>query len=463
MRFTVLAHCAFAVCAAVSILAGCGGGSTPVAPSALSNTGVAPPPRRSDADVIYTFQGGADGRTPVAGLLYANGQFYGTAAGDGVNGAGTAFKISPSGTISTLYSFGSFQDDGNNPYSALIAGPGGVLYGDTVNGGPIPCRCGVVYELVPSGSGYTETVIHAFQGGSDGESPVGSLLLDQSGALYGTTPGGGASPACSNPSYAGGCGTVFKLTPSGSGFTESVLYSFQGGNDGAFPRGGVIADGTGALYGTTVYGGGTSASGCASGSGYESGCGTVFKLTPSGSGYTESILYRFQGGADGANPYSALVAGGNGALFGTTYKGGAVGSYTDSHGTVYELVPSGSVYSEHIILYFDRTNAAFPRDENGLYADSNGNLYGTTFNGGSGVSCGTVFKLAPSRSGFKYRELYRFGGTHVYGVQDGCNPAASVAPDSSGTLYGTTNFGGLHRAFDHHHHLGFGTVFKVSP
>jgi uncharacterized repeat protein (TIGR03803 family) len=446
------------------MLAACGGGSSPVAPSAPSNSAAGPPPPRShNGHIIYTFQGGSDGGAPVAGLLYANGQFYGTAARYGSSGyAGTVFKISPSGTESTLYSFGSFQGDGVGPYSALIAGPGGVLYGDTVNGGSNVCNdggCGVVYELVPSGSGYTENLIYSFQGGSDGANPVGSLLLDQSGALYGTTPGGGGSPACSNPSYVGGCGTVFKLTPAGSGFTETTLYRFQGGNDGAFPRGGVIADGTGALYGTTVYGGGTSASGCTSGSGYESGCGTVFKLTPSGSGYTESILHRFQGGTDGEFPESALLAGSNGKLFGATSRGGEVGSYTDSHGTVYELMPSGSGYSERIILDFDHTNAAFPRDEAGLHADSNGNLYGTTYNGGGYKgSCGVVFKLAPSSSGFSYTELYGFRGSREH---DGCNPSGSLTADTSGTLYGTTGDGGF-RKLDGHHR-GLGTIFKMSP
>jgi uncharacterized repeat protein (TIGR03803 family) len=460
MRFRISARYALAVCAALSMLAACGGASAPVAPSVPSNSaGGAPPPRSHNADAIYTFQGGADGGAPVAGLLYENGQFYGTAARYGSAGAGTVFKISPSGTESTLYSFGSFRGDGANPYSGLIPGPGGVLYGDTVNGGPNPCGCGVVYELVPSGSGYTETVIYAFQGGSDGASPVGSLFLDQSGALYGTTPGGGGSPACSNPSYAGGCGTVFKLTPSGSGFAETILYRFQGGNDGAFPRGGVIADGTGALYGTTVYGGGTSASGCTSGSSYETGCGTIYKLTPAASGYTESILHRFQGGTDGEFPESALLAGSNGKFFGMTSRGGEVGSYTDSHGTVYELMPSGSGYSERIILSFDSTNAAFPRDENGLYADSNGNLYGTTYNGGGYKgSCGVVFKLAPSGSGFSYTELYGFRGSRE---RDGCNPAGGLTADSFGSLYGTTNNGGL-RKLDGHHR-GLGTIFKVSP
>jgi uncharacterized repeat protein (TIGR03803 family) len=443
------------------MLAGCGGGSTPVAPIAPSNSaGGAPPPRSHNGDVLYAFQGGADGWYPYAGLLAENGQFYGTTEGGGSSNNGTVFRISPSGTKTILYNFQG-GGDASDPAAGLIAGPGGVLYGDTLaGGGSGACAsgpgCGTVYELVPSGSGYAEKVIYAFQGGSDGAFPGGDLLLDQSGALYGTTLTGGGNAPCSDPpSYTTGCGTVFKLTPSSSGFTESILHSFQDGNDGGNPRAALIADSTGALYGTTQYGG-SSASGCTPPSG-NAGCGTVFKLTPSGSSYTESILYSFQGGTDGAVPRSALHAGKNGTLIGTTNRGGEEGSSTGSHGTVFELVPSGSGYSERIIFSFDSTNAAFPYDENGLYADGNGNLYGTAARGGA--RCGVVFKLAPSGSSFSYKQLHSFSGSRE---DDGCEPLASLTADSSGSLYGTTFFGGP-RKFRRNHRSGFGTIFKISP
>ncbi len=449
MRITISARYALAVCAALSMLAGCGGGSSPAAPSAPSSgTRGAPPPAHGHGHVIYDFRGGADGYKPLAGLLAENGQFYGTTANGGTSNGGTVFQISPTGTKSTLYSFrGSGYGDGFNPFAGVIAGSGGVLYGDTVNGGSPGCNiggCGAVYELVPSGSGYTEKVIYTFQGGNDGEYPFGGLLLDQSGALYGTTVAGGGSPACSNPSYTGGCGTVFKLTPSSSGFTESVLYSFQGGNDGAYPGASLIADGTGALYGTTQYGG----SSCAPPSGGP-GCGTVFKLAPSGSGYSESILYSFLGGYDGAVPRSALFAGHNGALIGTTSRGGA-GSGHSNHGTVYELRPSGSGYSESFLFTFDSADGAFPYDENGLYADSDGNLYGTTALGDK--CCGVVFKLAPSGSGYTESRYYVF----PTGRHGGLQPLGSLVADSSGALYGTTRYGGRG-------HKNYGTVFKISP
>ncbi|MBV8343567.1 MAG: hypothetical protein JO190_01065 [Candidatus Eremiobacteraeota bacterium] len=461
MRNLISARYAFVGCAAFSILAGCGGSSS-VGPSVLSGGSGVAPTRSHNYQVLYRFQGGRDGYYPVAGLLAENGQFFGTTDGGGGFGNGTAFKISPSGTKNIIYNFQGYPADGIAPEAGLTAGPNGVLYGATLfGGGTGVCAsgpgCGIVYELVPSGSGYAEKVIHAFSGGNDGAFPAGTLLLDQSGALYGTTLDGGGSQGCINPpSYTTGCGTVFKLTPAGSSFTESILYSFQGGNDGGTPRAGLIADGTGALYGTTEFGG-ANASACTSPSGV-AGCGTVFKLTPSGSVYNETILYRFQGGTDGAVPRSRLLAGSNGTLFGVTERGGAVGTSTN-HGTVYELTPWGSGYFESIILRFRNKGDAFGFDENGLYADGQHNLYGTTASGGNDrrTSCGVVFELH-SANGFQYTSLYKFEGLRA-GQRDGCAPIAGLVTDSSGTLYGTTEDGG-HRGGRHH---GWGTVYKLSP
>lgn len=160
-----------------------------------------------------------------------------------------------------------------------------------------------------------DAVLYAFRGGSDGAQPAAGLVADKHGALYGTTAVGGVGGSFGN-------GTVFKLTPSGRGYTESVLYAFRGGNDGAEPFAGLIADKRGALYGTTAF------------TGVISGDGSVFKLTPSGNGYTESILYHFQGSPnDGAYPDASLIADENGALYGTTSAGGAAGI-----GTVFRLM-----------------------------------------------------------------------------------------------------------------------------
>lgn len=416
--------------------------------------------------VVYTFRGGSDGGSPYAGLLFANNKFYGTTFDGGTGpsgGDGTVFTVSSSGTEKVLYSF-QYGTDGAAPQAGVIAGEGGVLYGDTVyGGGATTCTigCGTVFELAPKGSGYSERVLYAFQGGSDGAYPVGTLLRDKSGALYGTTVHGGSATVCAMASGAGGCGTVFKLTPSGSGYTEKVVYSFQGGSDGALPSDALIADATGALYGTTQWGGGATA--CASPSGM-AGCGTVFKLTPSGTGYTEKVLYRFKGGTnDGQTPRGALLAGKNGSLIGATTRGGPGGA--SGSGTIFELKRSGLRYTERVVYFFPNCSTcqhcceagAVPEDEHGLYADKSGDLYGTTIAGGKAVCgsnpCGTVFRLTPSRTGYTETVLHKFQGG-----KDGADPRGSVVADESGTLYGTT-FGGASSKCTN----GCGVVFKVSP
>jgi uncharacterized repeat protein (TIGR03803 family) len=468
MRISISARYAFVACATVVILAGCSsGGSSPLGPSvpgASSSVllrGSANVTPLAGDHILYTFQGGTDGANSYAGLLVENGESYGTTFGGGAGpsgNSGTVFKVSPSGAKSILYSFQA-GSDGSGPQAGLIAGSGGVLYGDTDYGGSgtlCSFGCGTVFALTPSGSGYTEKVIYAFQGGSDGATPIGNLLIDKSGALYGTTVDGGGSTACTNAYDGIGCGTVFKLTPSGTGYTETVLYGFQAGSDGIGPRGTLIADAKGALYGTTEYGGGVTA--CTSGSG-NAGCGTVFKLTPAGSGYTESVLYRFQGGtSDGSLPRSALVADKpRGSLYGATVRGGA-----SNDGTVYKLTPSGSGYTEHVIYSFNGKSGADPYDENGLYLGNNLSctthlgrtcLYGTTAFGGTGnCHCGTVFKLTSTSGGSTETVLYSFTGSRR---SDGADPRGSVVADPAGKLYGTTVGGGLRK--------GYGIVFKVSP
>jgi uncharacterized repeat protein (TIGR03803 family) len=457
MKISSSVRRALGACAAVGILAGCSSsGSSLLGLSGPTQSGTPHATPLAGHQILYTFQGGTDGAEPYAGLLAAGGEFYGTTFSGGTGpsgGAGTVFKVSPSGTESILYRFqGGF--DAAHPQAGLIAGGGGVLYGASVyGGGATLCTggCGTVYELTPSGSGYSERVLYAFQGGSDGASPFG-LLIDKSGALYGTTALGGGSTACTTGSGVTGCGTVFKLTPSGSTYTETILHSFQAGSDGIGPRGTLIADTHGALYGTTEYGGGVSA--CTSGSG-NAGCGTVFKLTPAGSGYTETVLYRFQGGTtDGWLPRSALLFGtgsDSGSLYGVTVHGGTSGA-----GTVYKLTTKGFGYTESVIHSFNGTDGYFPFDENGLYfgkCQSSRNarcLYGTTgFGGSAKCFCGTVFKL--NLSGAE-KVLYSFKGGRR---SDGSDPRGSLVADAAGTLYGTTFGGGLRQ--------GYGIIFKVSP
>jgi uncharacterized repeat protein (TIGR03803 family) len=371
-------------------------------------------PASYSESVLYSFHGAPDGAVPYADLIDEAGALYGTTEDGGVSGYGTVFKLTRSGsgyTESVLYNFQA-GNDGAFPTASLIE-KAGALYGTTGLGGA--SGAGTVFKLTPSGSGYTESVVYSFQGGSDGAYPSAGVI-DEGGALYGTTPGGGGA----------GDGTVFKLTPSGSGYTESVLYSFQGGSDGASPYAGVTSK-AGALYGTTFYGG--------------LGNGTVFKLKRSKRAYTESVLYSFRAGSDGANPYFAGVIDEAGALYGTTYRGGA-----DNSGTVFELTPSGSSYTESVLYSFGSgTDGSAP--VGGVVADKSGNLYGTTHLGGQ-TGNGAVFKLTRSASGYAESILYSF-----LGAPDGGVPYAGLI-DKAGALYGTTHAGGQ---------TGNGTVFKLTP
>lgn len=358
---------------------------------------------------LYSFKGDPDGAFPLAPLLFAGGSLYGTTSQGGAataNGDGTVFKITPSGTESVVYAFlGS--PDGEFPQGGLTP-LGGSLYGTTPNGGT--ASSGVVYTVDGSG---VEKIVYSFAGGNDGAAPTGNLV-NLNGTLYGTTLGGGGTDCSSGF----GCGTVFKIDPSG---TESVLYRFQGGADGANPSAGLIPF-KGALYGTTFFGGGT---GC-----NFRGCGTVFKIDTSGA---ESIVHSFEGGRDGANPSADLVALNN-VLYGTTSSGGGSGN----NGTVFEVRAGGR---EHVIHRFKgRPDGKDP--EAGLIA-VNGTLYGTTFGGGK-RGFGTVFSVTPDGT---ETILHTFTNK-----ADGANPSADlIAVD--GVLYGTAKTGGT---------AGLGTVFSMA-
>jgi uncharacterized repeat protein (TIGR03803 family) len=308
----------------------------------------------------------------------------------------------------------------------MISDSSGNLYGTTRSGGD--SDVGTVFKLAPTGSGgYTESVLHAFTGSSDGANPVGRLLMDSQGNLYGTTEFGGSNNT----------GTVFKLSPSGGGYTESILYSFAAGSDGANPVACLIMDTTGNLYGTTAYGGGSSIN----------SNGTVFKLAPNGSGgYTESVLYRFTGGSDGANPFGGLIMDTAGNLYGTTYYGG--GSQND--GDVFKLAPNGSGgYTESVLYSFTGGDGANSLAD--LMLDTGGNLYGTTQSGGSNNS-GTVFMLSPNGGGgYTESVLYSFTAG-----SDGSVPTAGLIMDSTGSLYGTAAYSGSGG-------FGYGTVFEIYP
>ncbi len=321
-------------------------------------------------NLLHAFQSsGGDGVFPSfsSGLILdAAGNVYGTTWQGGAFGQGCVFKVSPnsdgSWTESVIYSF-TASPDGSSPQSGLVFDSVGNIYGTTTSGGA--AGEGTVFELSPSGGGWSETVIHSFRG-EDGSSSFAPLVVDAAGNLYGTALGGRH-----------GQGVVFELSPvSGGSWTETVLYSFTGKSDGGDPEAGLLLDSAGNLYGTT-----TSSSGQAT-------FGAVFKLAPNSNGtYTESTLHDFSQAFDGSDPRSGLVQDAAGHLYGTTYVGGAKGA-----GTVYELAlnPTGR-WTERVLYSF-----LGGKDGNGVLGgvilDAAGHLYGTTAAGGSN-SDGVAFEV----------------------------------------------------------------------
>ncbi len=327
-----------------------------------------------------------------------------------------------------LHSFGN-GTDGYMPSTSLIFDAAGNLYGTTQYGGGANAY-GTVFELTPAGGGnWTETVLYSFRSGTDGAVPGAGLIFDAAGSLYGTTTAGGPNN-----------GTVFELTPTaGEGWTEQVLYRFcsqANCADGQYPYGGLIFDAAGNLYGTTEFGG-------------TNGYGTVFKLTPTaGGGWTETVLHSFGSGTDGASPFVGLIFDAAGNLYGTTTYGGTYGV-----GTVFELTPTaGGDWLETVLYSFGingLSDGGYPWA--GLIFDAAGNLYGTTFYGGT-YNRGTVFELTPmSGGGWTETVLHSFNPNNG---TDGFNPYAGLIFDAAGNLYGTAYYGGSY---------GGGTVFELTP
>jgi uncharacterized repeat protein (TIGR03803 family) len=288
-----------------------------------------------------------------------------------------------------------------------------------------------------------EKVIYSFQGGADGANPMSDLVLDSTGNLYGTTSAGGTG-VCNNINN-NGCGTVFELKPSSGGWHEQVLYNFKGGSDGQFPQAGVIFDSSGNLYGTTTSGG-------------SNNLGTVFKLAPNGKGgWTESILYSF---VAGTNPASDLVFDANGNLYGTTRLGGVNGCGTlgGGCGTVFELIKqSNGSWAESTLYQFAGPPGDGALPSSGLALDSVGNLYGMTLSGGSNhcflggyPGCGIVYKLTSDGKGnWTETVLFNFARGNGFAV----SPSAGLLVDEDGDhLLGTTLEGGD----------GFGTIFALN-
>jgi uncharacterized repeat protein (TIGR03803 family) len=381
--------------------------------------------------VIYNFTGGQDGAYPEAGLtMDKGGNLYGTAYQGGGTNRGTVFKLAHKGSgwvFSPLYSF-TGREDGGAPIARVVFGPNGSLYGTTEFGGRnCGSGCGTVFNLKPPAAAcrsalcaWTETVLYAFDGFTDGANPgYGDLIFDAAGNLYGTTYFGGSNAQ----------GVVFELTPSNGSWTESATYIFSGSNDGANPYSGVIFDKADNLYGTTWTAG-------------ENGYGTVFQLKPSGSSWEENTLHAFQSASDGGKPFGGVVFDSAGNLYGATSSGGS-----GNGGTAYELLPSNGNWSFDVIYSF--TGSAYlPGSYGNLTMDAAGNLYGTTTKDGA-HSAGTVFKLTPSNGGWTETDLYDFSGG-----SDGGVPYGSVLIDASGNLYGTASAGGAN---------GYGDIWEIAP
>jgi uncharacterized repeat protein (TIGR03803 family) len=354
-----------------------------------------------------------DGDDPQGALVQAtNGKLYGTTYGGGASGGGTVFKITPSGTLSTLYSFfcaRSACPDGGFPYATLVQATNGSLYGTTTGGGAN--GDGTVFKITPSG---TLTTLHSFDV-TDGYLPYTALLQATNGNLYGTTVQGGAN----------GDGTVFKITPSG---TLTTLYSFCSQSDctdGKTPLSSLVQATNGNLYGTTFVGG-------------ADGYGTVFKITPSG---TLTTVHSFDY-TNGGNPEAGLVEASNGNFYGITSDGGG----TDS-GTVFKMTPSGTLTT--LYSFCSQSNCADGYDvAAALVQATDGNFYGTTVLGGAHCipdgGCGTIFKITPGGA---------LTTLHSFDVTDGENPETGLIQDTNGKFYGTTQAGGAD---------GNGTIYSLS-
>ena len=359
-----------------------------------------------------------NGWEPIAGLIAdASGNLYGTTFYGGAYGVGTVFKLTPHNgewTESVLYSFNDTGAGGFWANSRLVFDTAGNLYGTTFFGGDF--QVGTVFELSPSAGGvWTEQTIHSFDPkNEDGTYPHASLIVDAAGNLYGTAAGGGHS----------GDGMVYELSPTGSGtWTEKVLHSFAG-SDGASPYSNLMFDAAGNLYGTTAYGGTSSA--CTG------GCGTVFELIPTRSGNWMEKALSFDN-MNGANPYGGLISDASGNLYGVASQGA-----TGNFGAVFELTPASGGWKEKILHIFtphqgDGYNPSAP-----LIFDGAGNLYGTTSVGGA-YGKGTVYELTPTNTGnWSETVLYSFSsdGDDLY------NPAPGLVIDTAGNLYGAALSGG---------------------
>jgi uncharacterized repeat protein (TIGR03803 family) len=321
-------------------------------------------------------------------------------------------------TFTVLHAFTGGLD-GGGPYTGAVDAAGN-FYGTTSSGGTRQqnCQygCGIVFKLAQRNGAWILSTLYNFTGGGDGEEPQNGVVFGHDGSLYGTTLYGGSA----------GDGTIFKLQPSPTichsilcPWDETVVHSFAGGTDGAEPSSGVSFDAAGNFYGTTQMGGAGMYCG-------QAGCGVVYKFAPaSGGGWNESIVYAFNGGADGEYPAQGVVMNAAGDFFGTCNTDCPI------HGSVYELTPNGSGYTKSWIYRF--TGESDGAGPNGLIIDSSGNLYGTATADGSG-GVGVVYDLLPQSGNWFFGVLYPLVNQNPYNY----GPLAPLTMDAAGNLYGTS-------------------------
>src|SRR5271169_656842 len=437
--------------------------------------------------ILYNFQSANDVSSPYSSALVTDsaGNLYGTAIYGGTgcalsNCGGGVFRLSPpsapggSWTESVIYTFGSSPNDGLSPRGALARDEHGHLYGTTNGGGTY--GYGTVFQLSPPANPaapWTESILHNFKlGTSDGNGPIGGVVLDSKGNLYGTTNSGGAGYCYG---YPGGCGTAFELSPppkKGAPWKRTIVHGFGSGYDGSYPWSSLVVGAGGVLYGTTLGGGIFSCSV----DGNSDGCGAVFQLTPPATArekWTEAV-YDVPSELVGAYFLGGAVQGRNGALYAPIYAGGPGQNCMDASGFsvgcggILELAPPDPGTSRwHVNTIYTFTglgDGAFPLAS--LATDNAGNLYGTTGAGGGlgnctgavfafASGCGTVFKLSPpTAAGGPWTEtvLHSFSGGN-----DGQEPWGTLLLNG-GVLYGTTVFGGTNNGLD-----GLGTVYRIVP
>jgi uncharacterized repeat protein (TIGR03803 family) len=382
-----------------------------------------------------------------------NGNLYAVAGGGtgvcqelggGTAPCGTVYRVSPptstgaSWNATDLYNFQGAPNDGENSLGPVLLDGHGNIFGSTNLGGngsgsgdnicgsfALIQGCGTIFELSPQSDGsWTESVLHKFQGTGDGEQPIGRLVQDPAGNLYGVTAFDGVS----------GAGLIFELSPptqSGGAWTETVLYQFgQSSGDGLSPAGGLARDSKGNLYGTTYLGGGP----C--------NCGTVYRLSPPsqrGGAWTETILYSFTGASDGTSPNSDLSIDSVGNLYGITTTG-----FLGNNGTVYQLAPpaNGQTWTLTTLHAF-QGNGDGSVPAGGVTLDKKGNLYGVTRFGGDASSttgcsyeamgCGTIYEISPGSSGWTMHTLHLFHSNDAVGT----NPYVGLVFGRGGALYGS--------------------------